>query len=87
MSEMQSHAGTCTRTHTQPPPVIFSVHSAGFIQVWLFLLPLGFSSTDYHFYLELISIVAVTTLMLGCDEVATQLGEWYRLQMCQSSYL
>ena len=34
MGEMQSHAGTCTRVHTQPPPVSINVQSTGFIQVW-----------------------------------------------------
>ena len=44
--------------------------------MWLILLPFG-SSTAFHLvYLDLIAMLILVLLLLGCDEIAVQLGAW-----------
>ena len=77
LGEMQSNAGICTRMNSNPPPMALGLHSTGFLQVWMLLVPLGFKThgSVQNVIIEVICMAVIVLLMLGCDEVSTQLGK------------
>ena len=76
MGDMQSSAGACTRIVSNPPPVALGLHSTGCLQAWMILIPFGLKTNTALIYViyELLCMAILVLLMLGCDEVSTQLG-------------
>ncbi|KAL4425530.1 hypothetical protein ABPG75_009546 [Micractinium tetrahymenae] len=70
-------AGFCSRIRYNAMPYNLTLLSTGFIQIWLLLAPFGLWNTNYWFGLFPYFFMAV--LMLGCDEVASQLEDPFSL--------
>jgi predicted membrane chloride channel (bestrophin family) len=70
--------GACERIFTSPPPLFYSRHTARFLIVWVFLLPLclwdPFASTWNHWAMIPTSCV-IAYFLLGIEELAAQMEE------------
>lgn len=83
----EDNLGSSERLLTSPVPVFYSRHTARFISVWLFLLPLGlydpFKSSWNH--VTMIPATFVLSLfMFGIEELATQLEEPFTILPMQA---
>jgi putative membrane protein len=70
--------GACERIFTSPVPLFYSRHTARFLKVWLYLLPLAlypaFGSTWNHWGM-IPTCVIISYFLLGINELASQMEE------------
>ena len=84
--------GASERIFTSPVPTFYTRHTARFLAVWLFALPLGlyapFASTWNHVVMIPVTIV-IGLFLLGIEELATQMEEPFSIlpmeKMCEAS--
>ena len=84
--------GACERIFSSPVPVLYTRHTARFLVVWLFSLPLGmydsFGSTWNHVGLIPVCF-GLGLFFLGIEELATQMEEPFSIlpmeKMCEGS--
>ncbi len=84
--------GASERIFTSPVPTFYTRHTARFLAVWLFALPLGlyapFASTWNHIVMIPVTIV-IGLFLLGIEELATQMEEPFSIlpmeKMCEGS--
>jgi len=84
--------GTCERIFSSPVPILYTRHTARFLVVWLFSLPLGmydsFGSTWNHVGLIPVCF-GLGLFFLGIEELATQMEEPFSIlpmeKMCESN--
>lgn len=69
----QIGAGDCVRIYSQSLPYPFTLMTTGFIQIWLYLLPLALKNTDLQLQVALPASIFTVLLLLGVDAVAIQL--------------
>ena len=69
----QIGAGDCVRIYSQSLPYPFTLMTTGFIQIWLYLLPLALKNTDLQLQVALPGSIFTVLLLLGVDAVAIQL--------------
>jgi ion channel-forming bestrophin family protein len=84
--------GVCERIFSSPVPTFYTRHTARFLAVWLFCLPLGmyesFGSTWNHLGL-IPACFGLGLFLLGIEELATQMEEPFSIlpmeNMCEAS--
>ena len=84
--------GASERIFTSPVPTFYTRHTARFLAVWLFTLPLGlydpFNGSWNHWAMVPVSIV-LSGFLLGIEELATQMEEPFSIlpmeKMCEGS--
>ena len=84
--------GACERIFSSPVPILYTRHTARFLVVWLFCLPLGmydsFGSTWNHVGLIPVCF-GLGLFFLGIEELATQMEEPFSIlpmeKMCEDS--
>jgi len=78
ISELCNASGGCERIFGSPVPLVYTRHTARFVSVWLFLLPLAlwepFKGTWNHFGMMPASIL-ISFFMFGLEELAIALEE------------
>eukprot|EP00798_Chlamydomonas_sp_ICE-L_P004565 gene4565-14744_t len=74
--ELWANAGTCISIKGQALPYGLSLISLGFVQIWCTLLPLALNNADPGpEFIRLPATALITLVLLGVDEVATQLEQ------------
>jgi putative membrane protein len=84
--------GASERIFTSPVPTFYTRHTARFLAIWLFTLPLGmygpFGSTWNHFAL-IPATVALGLFLIGIERLATEMEEPFSIlpleKMCEGS--
>ena len=84
--------GACERIFSSPVPIFYTRHTARFLVVWLFCLPLGmydaFGSTWNHAGL-IPACFGLGLFLMGIEELATQMEEPFSIlpmeKMCEGS--
>ena len=79
--------GSSERLLTSPVPLFYSRHTARFISVWLFLLPLGLYDpfkTSWNHVMMIPATFVLSFFLFGIEELATQLEEPFTILPMQA---
>ena len=79
--------GSSERLLTSPVPLFYSRHTARFISVWLFLLPLGLYEpfkNSWNHVMMIPSTFVLSFFLFGIEELATQLEEPFTILPMQA---
>lgn len=79
----QIGSGDCVRIASQSLPYPFTVLTTGFIQIWLYLLPLALKNTDLQLQVALPASIFTTLLLLGVDAAAVHLENPFKYMPLQ----
>lgn len=79
----QVGAGDCVRIYSQSLPYPFTIITTGFLQIWLYLLPLALKNTDLQLQVALPATIFTVLLLLGVDATAIQLENPFKFMPLQ----
>ncbi|KAI8103595.1 hypothetical protein M9435_004930 [Picochlorum sp. BPE23] len=79
----QVGSGDCVRIYSQSLPYPFTILTTGFIQIWLYLLPLALKNTELQLQVALPASIFTTLLLLGVDAAAVHLENPFKYMPLQ----
>eukprot|EP00890_Picochlorum_soloecismus_P001476 jgi/Picsp_1/2329/NSC_05792-R1_protein len=79
----QIGSGDCVRIYSQSLPYPFTVLTTGFVQIWLYLLPLALKNTELQLQVALPASIFTALLLLGVDAAAVYMENPFKYMPLQ----